>query len=203
MTESIAEIPQETVLEAVEREKAQALNVAYIETATGKKFFIDRPEFDIQDITHALAHICRYGGHCKQFYSVAEHSMLVSRIVEDLALGDPFEGLMHDAAEAYLIDLPRPWKLILPEYKAMEARIETPLRAAFGMPETLSDGVKRADAIALCIEARVLMPTRGEEWGDPLGVREQAMDLHYEIRCFNPRFAMQQFAHRFVELARE
>lgn len=194
----VSEAPR--LLTAAEHYKATELEL-YIETATGKRFFIDRPEFDIQDITHALAHQCRYTGHTKQFYSVAEHSILVSRIVEDLGLGNPFEGLMHDAAEAYLSDIASPWKVLLPDYKKLEARIETPLREWAGVPAVLSDGIKRADWLALFIEARHLLPSRAEQWTAPDGIKEQALDLHYEIRCYTPRFAMQQFAHRYVDLA--
>ena len=188
------------LLAAAEHYKAKEIEL-YIETATGKRFYIDRPEFDITDIIHALAHQCRFTGHTKQFYSVAEHCLLVSRIVEDLALGDPFEGLMHDAAEAYLSDIAAPWKALLPDYKKLETKIETPLREWAGVPALLSDGVKRADWLALFIEARALIPSKAEEWIAPDGIKEQALDLHYEIRCFSPHFAKSQFRHRYDDLA--
>lgn len=172
----------------------------YIETMSGQKFFINNPVFDIKDISHALAHQCRYTGHCKQFYSVAEHSLLVARITEDLGLGDPFEGLMHDAAEAYLSDIAAPWKAFLPDYKALETKIEGPLRQWAELPETLSDGIKRADWLALLIEARQLMPSMGIDWAAPEGIKEQADDLHYEVRCFSPHFAKTQFWHRYADL---
>lgn len=173
----------------------------YIETATGAKFYIDDPVFDIRDISHALAHQCRYTGHTKQFYSVAEHSVLVMNIVRDLHLGDPFEGLMHDASEAYLSDIAAPWKVLLPDYKVLEARVEVPLRKWAGIPgEKLSDGVKRADWLALFIEARALMPSKAAEWIAPDNIKEQAADLHYEIRCFSPTFAKAQFWHAYNDL---
>lgn len=173
----------------------------HIETMSGQKFFVNNPVFDIKDINHALAHQCRYTGHCKQFYSVAEHSLMVARIVEDLGLGDPFEGLMHDAAEAYLSDIAAPWKAFLPDYKVLEAKIEVPLRRWAGLPETLSDGVKRADWLALLIEGRQLMPSGGADWAAPEGIKEQAADLHYEIRCYTPYFAKVQFWQRYADLA--
>lgn len=188
--------PAEGLLTAAEHYKANDVPL-YIETANGKKFYIDNPEFDIAVITHALAHQCRFTGHTKQFYSVAEHSLLVSRIVEDLGLGDPFEGLMHDAAEAYLSDIAAPWKALLPDYKKLEARIEVPLREWAGLPAVLSEGVKRADWLALFIEARHLIPSRAIEWIAPDGIKEQAADLLYEIRCFQPHFAKMQFRHRY------
>jgi len=192
--------PAEVLPTAAEHYKANEAEL-YIETAGGKKFYIDRPEFDISDIIHALAHQCRYTGHSKAFYSVAEHSLLVSRIVEDLGLGDPFEGLMHDAAEAYLSDIAAPWKALLPDYKKLEARIEAPLREWAGVPAVMSEGIKRADWLALFIEAKILMPSQAAEWIAPEGIKEQAADLHYEIRCFLPHFAKIQFKHRYNDLA--
>src|ERR1700734_2059257 len=62
--------------------------------------------FTIEDIAHGLANICRYSGQCNRFYSVAEHSVLVSEI----AVGFELEALMHDAAEAFLGDITRPLK---------------------------------------------------------------------------------------------
>jgi 5'-nucleotidase len=189
-----------TLATAAEHYKAHELE-PYIETATGKRFYIDRPTFEIQDIAHALGNQCRYTGHTKQFYSVAEHSVLVAQIVADLNLGDPFEGLMHDAAEAYLSDIASPWKTLLPDYKVLEDRIERPLRQWAGLPEVLSEGVKRADWLALFIEARFLMPSKAEEWIAPEGIKEEAKDLPYQIRCFSPTFAKSQFWHRYNELS--
>lgn len=199
MTDEVIEAPA-PLATAAEHYKAHEISL-YIETASGANFYMDDPQFDIKDIAHALAHQCRYTGHSKQFYSVAEHSILVSRIVEDLGLGDPFEGLMHDAAEAYLSDIAAPWKALLPDYKKLEARIETPLRLWAGVPEKLSEGVKRAGWLALFIEARALIPSGARDWIAPEGIKEQALDLHYEIRCYSPHFAKTQFWHRYVDLA--
>lgn len=172
----------------------------WIETATGGRFYIENPEFKLADIAHALGHLCRFGGHSKQFYSVAEHSVLVAQITMDFNLGDPFEALMHDAHEAYLCDLPKPWKDVLPEYRQLEARIAAPLRTWARLPVELSPGVKRADQLALHIEAMQLMQSKAEGWaGDPEIIAE-AKDMPYKIRCFSPTFAKSQFWHRYNEL---
>lgn len=92
----------------------------YIRTYTGKKFYIldPRPEdIDILDVAHALSFKCRFSGHCKTFYSVAQHSLYVSygafnlpKEFDDIKGDLCFWGLLHDLAEAYLPDTPRPIK---------------------------------------------------------------------------------------------
>ena len=82
----------------------------WIQTMSGVIFYpLDpRPEeIRIEDIAHALSHQCRFAGHCREFYSVAEHSVRVSR---ELPQEFMLWGLLHDASEAYLVDLPRPIK---------------------------------------------------------------------------------------------
>src|SRR4051812_16341267 len=69
--------------------------------------------YDIKAIAHALSNLCRYTGHSKRFYSVAEHCVLVSRLVDPRFA---FEGLMHDASEAFCGDVASPLKKLLPGY---------------------------------------------------------------------------------------
>lgn len=88
----------------------------WIKTVTGRKFYPLDPRFqevNIEDVAHALSMKVRFNGHVQRYYSVAQHSVHVSRILErwhpkrrDLAMW----GLLHDAAEAYLADIPRPMK---------------------------------------------------------------------------------------------
>lgn len=153
----------------------------YIELFNGERFYIYRPHFDIDVIAHGLAKNCRYTGQCKRFFSVAEHSVLVAKLMEELGLGDPFEGLMHDGTEAYLSDLAAPWKALLPDYKKLEASIELPMRRYFRLPDTITPGCKRADWIALFIEANTLMPTKAKDWIAPDGIKEQAFELAKDI----------------------
>ena len=90
--------------------------MCWIQTYTGRKFHPLRPrvaEVDVRDIAHALSLKCRFGGHCRVFYSVAEHSVRVSRVLEAKGRELAVWGLMHDAGEAYLPDVGRPVKSFL------------------------------------------------------------------------------------------
>ena len=78
-----------------------------ITLASGRLFdFLDPhgSDFSIEDIAHGLAHVCRYAGQCRAFFSVAEHSIIVSDLVTEFA----YEALLHDAAEAFIGDITRP-----------------------------------------------------------------------------------------------
>jgi hypothetical protein len=117
----------------------------------------------IADIAHALSLICRFGGHCVEHYSVAQHSLLVARILEDM--GAPAEaqlcGLMHDAHEAYVGDVPTPIKAMLCQAWAdLEHQAEDVVLSAFGLREAMNDWcdiVKHADRVALATERRDLL----------------------------------------------
>ena len=138
-------------------------NGDWIQTYTGKKFYpLDpRPEdICIEDIAHALSLTCRYNGHSKVFYSVAEHCVRMSST--DLP-GDPKWLLMHDAAEAYLSDVPRPIKPMLPEFKEIENSILSIIAIKYnlGFPDLPS--IKYSDAVMLSTEKRdIILP--GPEW---------------------------------------
>jgi len=138
----------------------------WVTTFTGKKFhFLDpQPEeIDIVDIAHSLSITCRFGGQCKEFYSVAEHSIRMAEIVSEKY---KLLALLHDASEAYLPDLPRPMKAELPEFKKMEKNILWAIWEKFmpGYPWGLFlDVIKEADNILLATEARDLMANM-DDW---------------------------------------
>ncbi len=139
-----------------------------IMTHTGVLFDPFNPDpalIRIEDIAHHLSHVCRYTGACNRFYSVGAHSLFVMRIIEErypdnreLALW----ALLHDAAEAYLVDLPTPIKRH-PQfafYREMEWKVLKAIAQRFGLRTLLYPvEVKRADEDALCYEWAELMPT--------------------------------------------
>lgn len=151
----------------------------FIETHSGIRFnpYAEEPEFNIDDIAHGLSMCCRYNGQARRFLSVAEHSVIVALLMKDLHLGDPWEGLFHDATEAYLSDVPAPLKKLLPDWQRLDSHVESRLRDHFMLPTEKTAGCKEADWLALFIEAWLIMPSRGEAFADPLGLRQRAIDL--------------------------
>ena len=123
-------------------------------------------DIDIKDIAHALALQCRFKGHCKQFYSIAQHSVLVARHLQARSILQLF-GLLHDAAEAYLGDMISPLKDMLPEYKTQERYLQDKIYYHFtGRRPTHPEitEIKLIDTRLLLSEARVLMPSGGDGW---------------------------------------
>lgn len=144
----------------------------WIETYTGKKFWpLDpRPEdVCIEDIAHALSLICRFNGHCKHFYSVAHHSVLCCKLASLKGHGPRIRllALLHDAAEAYVTDIPRPIKGYIEGYRDIENRVQVTILEALGagLP-TLRERliVKELDSIMLATEGKQIMPFDG--WGN-------------------------------------
>lgn len=170
----------------------------WMQTFTGRRFWpMDpRPEdVDIRDIAHSLALQCRFAGHCRRFYSVAEHSLRASRIVPP-----EFElwALMHDAAEAYLVDLPRPVKRSMPDYMKAESMVLLAIVTRFKIFDGICWGrgsiaVKFADNTMLATEARDLMGTSPAKWEalpDPLPdpIRDDAQEALNPEGLFLARF---------------
>lgn len=167
----------------------------WMQTYTGRRFYPLDPrieDVDIIDIALALGNMSRYLGHCR-FYSVAEHSVMVSHVVPPhLAL----EGLLHDAEEAYVHDFIRPWKRALPpdnDYFKLAHAINRVVRNAFGLSATESHEVKEADVAVLGVEKRVLHP-RSDPWHLPFP------DPGLKIRGLLPPASTKYFLIRFAEL---
>lgn len=124
----------------------------YILTFTGKKFhpFDPRPEeIDIEDIAHALSMTCRYSGHCMRFLSVAEHSVHISNRA---SRANALWGLLHDASEAYLTDIPRPIKYEMTDYQDLETRVQSVICERFGLSPEMPKEIHQLDLAALKVE---------------------------------------------------
>lgn len=168
-----------------------------------RRFYLDDPTFNIEEMAWGMSMQCRFSGHIKRFYSVAEHSLLVSRLAKHLG-ADPFEGLMHDAHEGYITDIASPVKRGLPDYKALENRVELALRKHYGINPDMDPLVKHADRLALYIETIWLMPPgalHGMIHGDELA-KEEAMQLHqeYEPIGMRPENARAVFLRKYHQL---
>lgn len=137
-------------------------------TATGRRFFLLDPqpsEVHVADVAHALAHTCRFGGHTRWHYSVAQHSVLVADMVIDAGRPDlELVALLHDATEAYVGDCIRPLKRELARYQVIEAGVWVAIAARFGLAVELPVEVKHADNVALATERRDVMMHEGHSW---------------------------------------
>lgn len=150
--------------------------------------------FTIEDIAHGLSNTCRFAGQCASFYSVAEHCVLASHVVApEFAL----QALMHDAAEAFIGDVTRPLKSLLPEYKAIERSIETAIMQRFGIADWNVPEVKEIDLAMLATEQLAMMPKHGLDWTVLAGVTAAPV----EIAFWRPHTASEAFLERFEELS--
>lgn len=175
----------------------------WIQTFSGLAFDLAAPDpsmVAIKDIAQALSNQCRFAGHVKRFYSVAEHSLYVSRVVpRDLAR----LALLHDAAEAYSQDVTRPLKALIPDFRALEHRIWGAVRLRLGLPETLPGEIKEADLRMLATEAEYLLSSPPRPWGlsaRPYALSEIGLDRPGQFGL-PPREAHRRFLERFAELA--
>jgi hypothetical protein len=172
------------------------VNEPWIQTYTGRRFTPTNPVVDaivVEDIAHPLSMQCRFSGHVKSFYSVAQHSVLVSYICDT---ADALWGLLHDASEAYLVDIPRPIKQSgkFDNYLEFEKTMQKAICERFGLPEEMPKSVKMADDALLMTEARDLMSPLHPGWtsvGKP---------LPFVIYSMTQSEAKRAFIDRFIEL---
>ncbi len=164
----------------------------WICTYTGKTFHLLLPrqeEICIEDIAHQLSLLCRFNGCCRQFYSVAEHSIRVSNIVPDRL---KLSALLHDAHEAYVGDMTRPLKQTFPVYKDISNNIQVVIDDKFGT-NIYQPEIKYADNVLLSTEKRDLMMVQ-DEWA------ELPPPLPQVIYTMQPAMAEQMFLLEFYRL---
>lgn len=172
----------------------------WIETRTGKHFDFLNPKadnIDIVDIATALSNICRFTGHVK-FFSVAEHSVYVAaRVRPSLRLA----ALLHDASEAYLGDIASPLKQFLPDYRRIEAHLQTAIYEKFGIKLSVDDEreIKQADLRSLYTEAHYLLASGGKEWG-LWKDGNYVVEKEFAPDCLSPREAFDMFMAAYRSL---
>jgi hypothetical protein len=176
----------------------------YIETYTGKKFYVLDPHVDdisLVDIAHALSMSCRYTGHCREFYSVAEHSVHVSNMLEAAEYDKEIcmWGLLHDASEAYLADIASPVKPHLSNYKQLEKSVMEEICKKFSLPIDMPEVVHYYDMEMLRVEAQALMPSKGLDWQ----INKERLNpvTSWKLNCYTPQQAKLAFLERFHILA--
>lgn len=162
-------------------------------TYTGVTFWPMDPrveEVDIEDIAHSLSMLCRFNGHIKSFYSVAQHSVLVSALCSP---ENQLWGLLHDASEAYISDMPSPIKLELPDFIAAEKVVQKVVCDKFGLPYNEPAEVKSADLIVRATEMRDLRKNKRV-------TEYQHNPLKEKIKPWTQDFAKQAFLNAFEAL---
>jgi hypothetical protein len=169
----------------------------WMQSFTGRKIYVTDPRPEdvcIEDIAHALSLICRFGGHAREHYSVAQHSVLVSALCSKEHF---FMALLHDASETYVGDMVRPLKRQMPEFSALEVKWHAAIGERFGVslhPEP--QGMSRIHEAVLATERRdVLVPGPTHDWG----LTEEALKFT-RIVPWAADVSEQAFLARFKEL---
>lgn len=178
--------------------------VSFIETYTGRAFYPLRPRVEdvsIIDIAHHLSNQCRYSGATESFYSTAQHSCILADHVERQRKGTPLdclEILMHDGAEAYLVDVPRPIKQFLPDYRKWDFAITMCIREWLGLKDRpLPTWQDEVDSRIIVDERAQIMSDSGLDW------KHDLVPLGVEITPWEPKKAEEQFLMRYATYSRK
>jgi 5'-deoxynucleotidase YfbR-like HD superfamily hydrolase len=174
----------------------------YIQTVSGRRINpldADGADIDPDDIAQALSNLCRFGGHSRAFYSVAQHSVIVSDQLAAQGAGpdEVMAALLHDAAEAYLGDLPHPLKHrseLGAAFRVAEKRLEAVIQARFDLPEAAAL-IKPIDRSLLATERQAFSQVAWH-WPELDGVEPLAI----AIEPWAPERAAQEFRDRFRRL---
>ena len=177
--------------------------MSFIETYTGRAidpFHPDPTQIHPDDIFHALTQINRFGGHTRTPYTVAEHSLLVMGILNVQGHDETvqLQGLMHDAAEAYMGDVPTPIKMAWPGFVDAEDRLLSVIFGTMNIPwwtDEQRQAVHEADQMALHVEAKVLMPLK--VWKVP----EVDFELIFRAHMTKGTFGMRHWYERLLTVS--
>lgn len=155
----------------------------------------EQNKWTIEDIALSLSNLCRYSGQVGKFYSIAQHSYLVSYAVDQKYALD---GLLHDGVEAFMVDVPTPLKQLLPDYKELEAKHEAEMFKRFGLEYPMNAAVHKADRELLCAEVRDMKQPH-QHWAFA------SADVTHipHIVPWTPYMANKMFLKRYYELTKE
>ncbi|MEA2011983.1 MAG: phosphohydrolase [Verrucomicrobiota bacterium] len=175
----------------------------FIETFSGKVINPSNPNvdfIDIEDIAHSLSLQCRFNGHCRTFYSVAEHSIHTSKYLaqQNYSAKLCMWGLLHDASEAYLADIPRPVKTSLKNYLILEKNLSSLIykKYTFESPDAKAyKPVDDADNALLMTEAAGLVLSKGKDWG----IKAPSTDI--KLRYYDWNTAKKEYLKMFYFLS--
>ncbi len=188
--------PHAAAYELQGRDAAPVRKGDWIQTFTGRQFWpLDPRPTDvcIEDIAHHLSMQCRYSGAVRRFYSVAEHCCHLAAVAPSHL---KLIALMHDAAEAYLVDVPRPIKKSLTVYYDLERGVEQAVATKFGLAHPWHPEVMELDT-RICTDERLqLMATAPIPWSGELPA------LGVDIECLTPSRAERRFLDTFERLTR-
>lgn len=168
----------------------------FISTLSGAKFFVNEcnvQDVPITDIANALALNCRFNGHILRHYSVAEHSVLISELVSP---ENALYGLLHDYAEAFVSDVPRPFKASITGHNEFEAAVMANVCEMYGLPLDMPEDVAYIDTHICAVEVRVLT-VREPEW---VQYYDPSICSTDRIQCLSHLQARNAFMNRFNEL---
>lgn len=173
----------------------------FIETYTGRAFWPLEPKVEdvsIIDIAHHLSNQCRYSGATEATYCTAQHCCLLENFVSNKMRGSPLDRLqilMHDCAEAYLVDIPRPVKQFMPEYRKWDHRITEVVREWLGIRGVPTPSWQDEYDSRIVVDEHEQVMSNALDWGDdarnPLGIA---------ISPWSPKVAEQQFLMRYADL---
>lgn len=164
-------------------------------TATGKRFDLYEPDADLidpRDISHSLSNLCRFNGHTREFYSVAQHCCIVADLVPE---EDKLAALLHDSTEAFVGDMVRPLKEWMHAFQDVEHWIWERICTRFNLDLTLPASVHHADLVDLATERRDLMPPDPATWDCLFGI-EPAPE---RIRPWSPTEARLTYHQRLMD----
>lgn len=174
-----------------------------IKVYAGHYFDLQRPnpdDVDIETIAHVLSRICRYGGHCPQFYSVAEHCLQCARLatLDGLSVDAVRAVMLHDAAEAYIGDMVKPLKVMIPQYQEIESLVELAIDRKFNCKfDHYSETIKKYDRAMLKAEKTAMWPDDAEHWAG----FETIPLVRVQLRYWTPHEANDEFLKAWSELS--